>query len=522
MNSGSVGTSHQHHNSHVFRRCLALFMSIFVGLASGTPYLYGIYSPQLVKRVQLTASDSATISLAINIGTGVGGFLGGILIDHKGPQFCIFLGSIFIFLGYMGLYQVYRHAYSSLFVICFCAMVMGFGSIASYFATLKASQTNFPAHRGSAGVFPVSSYGLAASLFSLVTAKFFESDTGGLLRFLSLCCGTTVFIGSWFVKIFVDDHPVDEEAETQPLLSSSSEANTEDAETAADMKLSYSDNASIAGSISFWGIGDRTPRSSSSSLSPDLVPTVNGLREENASATPKRPAFSNRNNSFASAWIIVWDLLTNRQFLAHFSLVALFTGSAQTYIFSIGFIVAAQVTYSEYSDLNAPQVQALQVAILSIASFSGRLTSGILSDFLYKKLHIQRLWIIIVNTAILAVGLFITSVNNGNIHLISLTSALIGGSFGLTFGTYPAIIADFFGTRTFSTTWGLICMGPLLVLYILNKFFGIIYDANTDPDTGICYKGNGCYKGAIEACFSLCFIIVVINILLIYIHRKRQ
>ncbi|WEJ95116.1 hypothetical protein PSN45_002628 [Yamadazyma tenuis] len=428
-------------------------------------------------------------------------------------------------------------------------MVMGFGSIASYFATLKASQTNFPAHRGSAGVFPVSSYGLAASLFSLVTAKFFESDTGGLLRFLSLCCGTTVFIGSWFVKIFVDDHPVDEEAETQPLLSSSSEANTEDAETAADMKLSYSDNASIAGSISFWGIGDRTPRSSSSSLSPDLVPTVNGLREENASATPKRPAFSNRNNSFAvsspavsnknsieslphiklkkphpkkSAWIIVWDLLTNRQFLAHFSLVALFTGSAQTYIFSIGFIVAAQVTYSEYSDLNAPQVQALQVAILSIASFSGRLTSGILSDFLYKKLHIQRLWIIIVNTAILAVGLFITSVNNGNIHLISLTSALIGGSFGLTFGTYPAIIADFFGTRTFSTTWGLICMGPLLVLYILNKFFGIIYDANTDPDTGICYKGNGCYKGAIEACFSLCFIIVVINILLIYIHRKRQ
>ena len=42
------------------------------------------------------------------------------------------------------------------------------------------------------------------------------------------------------------------------------------------------------------------------------------------------------------------------------------------------------------------------------------------------------------------------------------------------------------------------CTGPLITLWILNKYFGKLYDANTDSDTGICYLGNGCYQGAFE------------------------
>ena len=70
------------------------------------------------------------------------------------------------------------------------------------------------------------------------------------------------------------------------------------------------------------------------------------------------------------------------------------------------------------------------------------------------KWHIQRLWIVPVTLVFLALGQYLTIQNVNNLHLVTLASALIGGSYGLIFGTYPAVIADRFGTRLFSTSWG--------------------------------------------------------------------
>lgn len=574
MESQHLTQHGHHHNDHMFRRVLVLFVSVFIGLSSGTPYLYGVYSPQLIQRVGLTTSASATISLAINIGAGTGGLLGGVLTDNKGPRVSVMLGSILIFLGYLGLYYVYQNKVSNLLIICLSAVLTGFGSITAFFAVLKACQANFPHHKGTAGVFPVSSYGLAATIFSIIAANFFSSDTGGFLRFLSLSCGLTAFIGSLFVKIYreedEEDSDSDEEdniqsAEPQPMTTTGlyQLVNIESNETSAiDIQRRDSDQQSLAGSFSFWGIGTRTPRTSVSSIASDVVPLLKSLREQDqnasAQATPKRSNFQTGNDTFSSknspvvsktntpvvskrnsienfvtrsntleakpkkpVAVIIKKLLSDKKFLTHYLLVALMSGSCQNYIYTVGFIVLAQVNTSTETNLKPSQIQAIQVAIISIASFSGRLFSGIFSDFIYKKYHIQRLWIMVFNVMLATMGHFITLTNNGNVHLISLTSVMIGGSYGLTFGAYPAIIADFFGTRTFSTTWGLICTGPLFILYSLNKYFGYIYDSHADEDTGICYDGNGCYKGAIQACLVLCVIEMIINFVLIYIHRKR-
>ena len=75
------------------------------------------------------------------------------------------------------------------------------------------------------------------------------------------------------------------------------------------------------------------------------------------------------------------------------------------------------------------------------------------------------------------------------------------------------MIADRFGTRLFSTSWGLVCTGPLITLWILNKSFGKLYDANSDSDTGICYLGNGCYQGAFELSLVLCGMTFVVTLL---------
>lgn len=490
---------------YLTRRLLSLGISALVSLASGTPYLYGIYAPQLIKRIGLTTSDSATMSLATNIGCGIGGFPGGLLIDHYGPQLTVTLGSVCIFFGYFGLYKIYDNKLDNLFLICIWMVMIGFGSIISYFSTIKAVQANFPKHKGSAGSIPVSAYGLSATVFSAIMATLFNHEVGILLKFLSIFCGSVTFIGSWFIHIYLDhDEDMDSthsnSSESTPIIQTGTniDYNSQKDQSNDDIVVSADSYSNIL-----------------------IKNTVYG--REHPVKCIKR-------------------LFSNKIFLSHYLIVSLASGIGQMYIYSVGFIVTALVNYdkkheyesgvsslspnisgatsSSISDNRAVALQTLQVSIISIASFSGRLVSGFLSDFIFKTLHIQRLWIVSITLLVLAVGQFILIINVSDTSLVSLTSSIIGGCFGLLFGTYPALIADKFGTRSFSTTWGLICTCPLITLYILNKYFGFIYDRNTDLETGICYKGNGCYKGAFEISFPLCFFIVFVSLTLTYIQRK--
>lgn len=605
-------TSYGWHNN-LFKRQLALFVSVFVGLAAGTPYLYGVYGPQLVKQCGLTTTDSATISLCTNIGAGFGGLPGGVIIDKFGPRAAIIIGSFFITVGYYGVFQIYQDGLSLLLLICVFMCLMGFGSITSYFASLKAAQANFPKHRGSAGAIPVSCYGLSATVMSFIAATFYNGNSGAFIGFLSIFCGSITFVGSWFVNIYInlDDEDGDLEssragvgsstgggilgasvgANTAKELGNSSSAisdlNDEDVlllsrenssstlndlqqlETAvsdsitstassmgpppAPAPTSMSRTNSLHGSFSFWGIGTRTPRSSVSSLASSSVPLVQSFRDQyqQSSRTPisNQPSLNNLNGGAVlqhrkpkTSLQVVTKLLTDKIFLLHFLLVSVLSGTGQMYIYSVGFIVVAQYHYENSPDSShtlvkrlletirgappssdgmAAALQALQVSIISISSFAGRLVAGLLSDYIHKKYHIQRLWIVLITIIFLAMGQFLLMYIQDS-HLIAIPSIIIGGSYGLIFGTYPAVIADGFGTKTFSTTWGLICTGPLITLFILNKYFGVIYDANTDPTTGICYKGNGCYRGAFELSFGLCLMMFAVTLFVLYIQRKTS
>ncbi|KAI5965586.1 uncharacterized protein KGF55_000948 [Candida pseudojiufengensis] len=548
---------HYHHksSSHLSKRLTALIISVFISLAAGTPYLYGVYSPQLIKRCGLTTSDSATISLATNLGSGLGGLPGGILIDHFGPQFAILTGSICIFIGYFAMYEIYEHKINNLLFICISMIFVGFGSITSYFATLKASQANFIKHKSAAGSLPVSAYGSGATVFSIISATFFNNKTGELFKFLSLFCGSIAFIGSFFIHIYVNEddeeiqkqqedlerfhalpqneHIVDSGSSSQGLTTPEDESLLNDIE-APEQSLTRED--SLKGSISYWGIGNRTPSSSISLQENEARNIIENLRKNKDKV----------KDELKTPYQTLKERLTHKIFLIHYFVVSMAAGIGQMYIFCVGFIVIAQFYYKKHNDDDsdsedekdhialslrlitaltrdpeASSLQALQVSIISIASFIGRLLSGFLSDFIHKKWHIQRLWIVQFTIALLCLGQYLTMINVSSFHGTSINSAIMGGSYGLIFGTYPAVIADQFGTKTFSTNWGLICTGPLLILYLLNKYFGWIYDLNTDKDTGICYLGNGCYMGAFEASLILCIVAFFVTGILIYVSRKK-
>ena len=156
-------------------------------------------------------------------------------------------------------------------------VLAGFGSITSYFATLKASQSNFPKHRGAAGAFPVSAYGFAATIFSIISATYFKGNSGGLLEFLSIFCGSMTFLGSfsftfiwtimmivrWTLKCQVQNlsspspnyYNIESASSRSPRIEEEISLLSEGNSVIEPPATTMSRQDSLQGSISFWGIG---------------------------------------------------------------------------------------------------------------------------------------------------------------------------------------------------------------------------------------------------------------------------
>ena len=514
------------------RRLIALFASVFVSLAAGTPYLYGVYSPQLVQRVELSTSDAATISVAMMIGAGSGGLPGGVLIDRAGPLVAILVGSICIFLGYFFLNLIWVHRIQNLVFICLAMVLVGFGSVTSFFAGIKTAQANFSNHRGTAGALPIGAYGLAATPFSIIAAKFFDGRSGNLLAFLAYFCGSIAFIGSWFVHVY--PKPASSNLDAAPSLPGSN------AEKASILNRT----PSLSESFYFRGIGSGLSEPSFAKLSTGDGPLENvsgtqvpmysfakdlqvvlGCERSSIYDSPHEaaPVLKNLEPSLSydlhkGSLAVIRDLLCDKTYMAHFWILSLCSGICQMYIYTVGFIVTAQFENNglEGSPTN---LQVLQVSTISLASFGGRISGGVIADFLNKTLKAQRQWVVVGSIFITFVSQLLVLQSN-TINSVYFASLFIGSAYGLLYGSYPAIIADHCGTDHFSTAWGLGACGPIVVLFTLQKVFGSIYDNHLSD--GVCVDGNKCYEGAFILSSFLCILAALITGVLMYKKRSRE
>ncbi|GMG56133.1 unnamed protein product [Ambrosiozyma monospora] len=186
-------------------KIISLCFCSLVALAAGTPYLYGIYSPQLISRCQFTTSDSSILSFASNIGSSLGGFLAGLFIDSYGVNAAVLLGSGLEFSGFLILYLCYRFRIHSFLLLTLALYNVGFGSVMAFFATIKVSTVNFPNNRGAANSCNVSAYGLAALFYATVSTAFFSGNTQGLLGFIAIFTGVVIGTASIFIRIYENE-----------------------------------------------------------------------------------------------------------------------------------------------------------------------------------------------------------------------------------------------------------------------------------------------------------------------------
>ncbi|CCH42274.1 putative membrane protein [Wickerhamomyces ciferrii] len=481
-------------------RIYSLVASVVVAIAAGTPYAYSVFAPQLIKNSNLPVHVISNLSLSITLGSSLGGFPAGMIIDKLGPGLADFIGSISTFFAYSLLHTLYQTKSQNVTLFMISLICVGFGSIISFYSTVKVATANFPHHRGTAGSLPVSAYALASLIYSSVSVHFFKDNTSGLLKFLSIFCPAFCFLGSFFLKIYkrerISPSITPPESATPPNLEQ--QPSFKHVPSTTSLLSSFNDrrySTSPRASFSLWGIPFRSPRPSLSNMD-QSAPLLNqtGLQRSDSmslyAAVEDTPVFVRENSPIWNHHIV--QAICQRLFFKYYLILASLQGFGQAYIYSVGFIVVAQVSSDPDSNLSVGQSQALQVSILAVASFLGRLTSGPISDIFKKQFHAQRIWCIFFAAILMALGQGLTAVFD-SVGKISISSFIIGFAFGFVFGTFPAVIADRFGTKGFSTIWGLMTTGGIISVSQLTKIFSYYLGKHTDPD-GVCRAGVECYR----------------------------
>lgn len=161
------------------------------------------------------------------------------------------------------------------------------------------------------------------------------------------------------------------------------------------------------------------------------------------------------------------------------------------------------------------KAQMLQVGILSVMSFCGRLSSGIGSDWLIHH-SASRFWTLVASSSIFTLAQMVAMTLDDPNHLW-LLSGLTGLAYGQLFGVFPALVADAFGTSGMAINWGAMTLAPVVSGNFFNLAYGSILDKNSvleeTPDGGrerICEGGKACYSDAywitfFSAIFAICW-----------------
>ncbi|KAJ3047199.1 hypothetical protein HK097_000144 [Rhizophlyctis rosea] len=128
-------------------------------------------------------------------------------------------------------------------------------------------------------------------------------------------------------------------------------------------------------------------------------------------------------------------------------------GAGLTYINTVGAIIVALSPPDQGAD--SPSVQTAQkfhVALLSVASCSGRIVVGILSDQFERKFHISRLFWPLCAISLMLAAQVLGSLT-GSLERLVWVTGMTGAAYGAANTAFPVVVAHLFGADGFSTNW---------------------------------------------------------------------
>lgn len=431
----------------------------------------------------------------------------GMFVDAKGPRPAVIFGAILLAAGYFPLHQAYDKGSGSMPLLCMFSFFTGLGGCAAFAASIKTSALNWPHHRGTATGFPLAAFGLSAFFFSMFAQFILPGSTGDFLMLLASGTFGLVFVGFFFLRVLPHPH--------YTAVPSTSGAPHR-------LHRTKSEEAKFRAEQALLEPGAEAPESSTSETD-----EASSLMSKSTSSSPGDAPEENSVKDHAHRVDIRGiRMLPLIEFWQLFALMGILTGIGLMTINNIG--NDAMALWRHYDDSATEEFitkrQAMHVSILSVGSFTGRLGSGVGSDFLAKVLKASRLWCLTVASLVfLAAQLFALNIENP--HYLGLVSGLTGLAYGFLFGCFPSLVAEAFGINGLSTNWGFMTLSPVISGNIFNLFYGMVYDSHSivkDSGERECTEGLTCYRSAYLVTVVACLLGLIVSLWSIwYTHRLR-
>lgn len=462
---------------------LVIASSIPVGLSSGALFVYSVYGPQLASQCGLDSSLAANLNIAATVGSALGGLMGGYVTDTYGSQIPMATAWLVLSGGYWWLHHLFViGTEAATWELIFLMFLIGAGSTASYFAAIKAVTMSSPVYKGLAQSVPIALFAIASMIYSFVCSHILKGDVSSFLLVLAISSFVMQLAGVIFIRIpGHKTEKVDEVGEEISQLLDEAEG----------------------------PVGE-----------PARMP------EEITIVGPYHH-------------LELTECLTHKVFWAHFALIAVFQGLGQMYIYTVGYILKAVYYYFTHASIgtaNASDIpsfsslQAVQVSLIAIGSFTGRISSGPLSDYLVNKHKWRRHSVLVLALIIMSAGhlALVYPIERHSLLLwrcnvrLALISTTIGYAYGFGFTTLPGIISDLFSMKNYSLLWGIMYSSTVPGLTIFTKFFGYNYDKHSELEHGalVCTQGYRCYNLTFASTGSLALVLVVLIVVVTAIHRR--
>ncbi|KAI0111826.1 MFS general substrate transporter [Daldinia grandis] len=534
-------------------RIVSSVAATVISLACGTNYVYSAWAPQFADKLLLSATESNLIGLAGNLGMYSMGVPVGMFVDSKGPRPAVIVGAFLLGLGYFPLHQAYDAGQGSVPWMCFVSYLTGLGGCMAFAAAVKTSALNWPHHRGTATAFPLAAFGLSAFFFALIGTVFFPGSPSKFLMLLAYGTFGLTFAGFFFLRVLPPHSPYHAVPDAEPGMPDSRQLHrTTSDESKTRVARGDPSEPGMFNTTSDTSNNSKMTQDASEQEDPDSANPKEDSRAIDAEETPsgtrdgsdETSSLLSQSTSSSSlpGEVLVQssvdmdrshrvdirglNLLKNIEFWQLFTIMGILSGIGLMTINNIGNDVTALWRHYDDSidDKTLVLRQQLHVSILSIGSFSGRLLSGVGSDFLVKVLHASRVWCLVVASGIFSLAQ-ICALNVTNPHMLGFVSGFSGLGYGFLFGVFPSIVAESFGIHGLSQNWGFMTLSPVISSNIFNLFYGSVFDSHSIIDkngASSCVDGLECYWAAYLVTLAACGLGFVVTLWVIWHQHKAR